>query len=500
MILLKKLLVILLGLILCAATKVYAEDAATVTVAVKDLPQKLQNRTVIVTLGNGPSDTESTVIVLDGLNNYTETVTIAPSEYYCAAAVQYDALGDYPLQEINQTTFLQAEGGSHYDLIYTLAGSSWYESVTGQQRHYRLLPLKVPPENYEPEPAQVGVYLTAPIGFSQHVIVYLQNLYTDDVYDLELYESNGLAAVEPNALSGKYAFLSACVVGDAENRYQFNCEQNELSTENGVDFHLTVTDTANPDREMNTPSRDQNSTVQAANSFNNRNTDAPQQPTAEPEIVSQPVKQQEKQLDLLFLLLDFMPVVLVGAVIGTTLPLTVTQMLWVNLIMDTFAAMALASLPPSRRVMNEKPRKTSDFIITPRMAKHLLFTSLAFVAILLTMLVMIEKDGDISIKSLSMFFTTFVMLQFWNLLNMKAFDSSNLAFHKLLQCRGLLIVLAIIFAGQVIIVEFGGKVFRTCHLNFSVWLQIFLATSLIFLIPEIVKAISRQIKRSMSRK
>lgn len=193
-------------------------------------------------------------------------------------------------------------------------------------------------------------------------------------------------------------------------------------------------------------------------------------------------------------------VVLVGAVIGTTLPLTVTQMLWVNLIMDTFAAMALASLPPSRRVMNEKPRKTSDFIITPRMAKHLLFTSLAFVAILLTMLVMIEKDGDISIKSLSMFFTTFVMLQFWNLLNMKAFDSSNHAFHKLLQCRGLLIVLAIIFAGQVIIVEFGGKVFRTCHLNFSVWLQIFLATSLIFLIPEIVKAISRQIKRSMSRK
>ena len=311
----KKLLVILLGFILCTTTKVYAEDAATVTVTVKDLPQKLQNRTVIVTLGNGPSDTESTIVILGGLNNYTETVTIAPSEYYCAAAVQYDALGDYSLQEINQTTYLQAEGGNHYDLIYTLVGSSWYESVTGQQRHYTLQPLETPPENYEPEPAQVGAYLTAPIGFSQHVIVYLQNLYTDDVYDLELYESNGLAAVEPNALSGKYAFLSAYVVGDAENRYQFRCEQNELSTENGVDFHLTVTDTANPDREMNTPSRDQNVTVQEANSFNNRNTDAPQQPTAEPEIVSQPVKQQKKQLDLLSLLLDFMPVVFVGVVL-----------------------------------------------------------------------------------------------------------------------------------------------------------------------------------------
>ena len=135
----RKFLALLFALLLCTATKVYAEDTATVTVTVKDLPQKLQNRTVIVTLGNGPSDTESTVIVLDGLNNYTETVTVVPSEYYCAAAVQYDALGDYPLQEINQTTFLQAEGGNHYDLIYTLAGSSWYESVTGQQRHYTLL-------------------------------------------------------------------------------------------------------------------------------------------------------------------------------------------------------------------------------------------------------------------------------------------------------------------------------------------------------------------------
>ena len=113
----RKFLALLFALLLCTATKVYAEDAATVTVEVKDLPQQLQNRTVIVTLGNGPSDTESTVIVLDGLNNYTATVTVAPSEYYCAAAVQYDTLGDYPLQEINQTTFLQVEDGNHYKLL-----------------------------------------------------------------------------------------------------------------------------------------------------------------------------------------------------------------------------------------------------------------------------------------------------------------------------------------------------------------------------------------------
>lgn len=242
----------------------------------------------------------NTTEILNALFEVASTVTVGISGYVGSG-------------EVNTT--VDIENGNHYDLIYTLAGSSWYESVTGQQRHYTLQPLEMPPENYEPKPAQVGVYLSAPVGFSQHVIVYLQNLYTDDVYDLELYESNGLAAVEPNALSGKYTFLSAYVVGDAENRYQFNCEQNELSTETGADFHLTVTDTASPDREMNTPSRDQNSTVQAANSFNNRNTDAPQQSTTQPEIVSQPVKQQKKQLDLLSLLLDFMPVVLVGAVL-----------------------------------------------------------------------------------------------------------------------------------------------------------------------------------------
>lgn len=192
-------------------------------------------------------------------------------------------------------------------------------------------------------------------------------------------------------------------------------------------------------------------------------------------------------------------VVLIGAVIGTTLPLTVTQMLWVNLIMDTFAAMALASLPPTRRVMNDKPRSLKDFIITRPMARNMLATSLTFVVILLTMLVIIERNVPIRPKDLSMFFTVFVFLQFWNLLNVKAFDSNNFAFHKMLQCKGLLAVLGIILAGQIIIVELGGKVFRTCHLNFSVWLEIIVCTSLIFFIPECVKAIIRLCKRRIAK-
>ena len=311
----KKFLVLFPILFICMATIAYAEDTATLTVTVKNVPQELQDRAVIVTLGNGPSDTEAMIIVLDGLNNYMETVTVDPAEYYCAAAVQYDALGEYSLQETDKISFFRAEPGTHYELTYTLAENGWYENITGQQRHYKTRPLETPPKEYEPEPAQIGAYLTAPIGFSQHVIVYLQNLYTGSVYALDIYESNGLAAVETDAVSGEYAFLSAYAVGDAEKRYRFSCEQSSMSTDSGVDFPFAVTNTTKPEQEMSTPNREQNNTVQEADSFNNGDMTATEQSQPEEKSISQPVKQQEKRLDLLSLLLDFMPVLLVGIVL-----------------------------------------------------------------------------------------------------------------------------------------------------------------------------------------
>lgn len=192
-------------------------------------------------------------------------------------------------------------------------------------------------------------------------------------------------------------------------------------------------------------------------------------------------------------------VVLIGAFIGTELPLTVTQMLWVNLIMDSFAALALASLPPSERVMRKKPRKQTDFIITRAMMRNMLATAAVFTTILLVMLAIVEwriaQPGTlpaVKLKNLSMFFTVFVFLQFWNLLNVRAFDSANFAFHKFFQCRGMLLVMFIILAGQVVIVEFGGAAFRTFHLNFSVWAEMFLCTALVYVVPEAVRAISRR--------
>lgn len=184
--------------------------------------------------------------------------------------------------------------------------------------------------------------------------------------------------------------------------------------------------------------------------------------------------------------------VLGGSVIGTELPLTVTQILWVNLIMDTFAALALASLPPSREVMKDKPRKQSDFIITRGMAQGIIIIGLLFFCFLFGMLIHCnQSEGALHVHELSIFFTTFVMLQFWNLFNAKSFGSNHSAFHAFTHDNGLLLVLAIILGGQWIIVTFGGKMFRTDPLSLQEWLVIIAATSPVMWIGEIWRCIKR---------
>jgi len=191
--------------------------------------------------------------------------------------------------------------------------------------------------------------------------------------------------------------------------------------------------------------------------------------------------------------------VLVGSIIGTELPLTVTQILWVNLIMDTFAAMALASLPPSREVMKEKPRKQSDFIITRSMGYGICIIGVVFFAVLLTMLLYCNKfcttTSGIEGEALTVFFTTFVMMQWWNLFNAKALGSTHSAFRGLIKDPGLLLTLAIVLCGQWLIVTFGGGMFRTQPLSLTTWLQIIAATSVVLWVGEIIR-IAQRIMRS----
>lgn len=186
--------------------------------------------------------------------------------------------------------------------------------------------------------------------------------------------------------------------------------------------------------------------------------------------------------------------VLGGSIIGTEMPLTVTQILWVNLIMDTFAAMALASLPPSREVMKDKPRKPSDFIISKSMGRGILGIGFVFFAIMFVFLIWCERHGAgsiIDVHELTLFFTTFVMLQFWNLFNAKCLGSTHSAFHNLRHDGGLLLVLLLIFIGQWLIVTFGGRMFRTQPLSAEEWLIITAATSVVLVAGELWRAVKR---------
>jgi len=187
--------------------------------------------------------------------------------------------------------------------------------------------------------------------------------------------------------------------------------------------------------------------------------------------------------------------VLLGAFLGTELPLTVTQMLWVNLIMDTFAAMALASIPPSADVMNEKPRKTDDFIITRPMRYNILGVAACFLIILMSLIVYIKGLPMAEVPTaLTAFFTIFVMLQFWNLFNASVFGTNHSVFKDSRHALGMISVAGIILIGQIIIVEFGGKVFRTVPLTLSEWLYIIGATSLVLWVGEIWRWIQRMKK------
>jgi Ca2+-transporting ATPase len=203
-------------------------------------------------------------------------------------------------------------------------------------------------------------------------------------------------------------------------------------------------------------------------------------------------------------------IVLLGAILGTESPLTVTQMLWVNLIMDTFAAMALASLPPDEHVMQEKPRPMSAHIITPMMARTIMATGLLFVIFLFALLqyfnhtditafsqiewskifsycFQASEHGALSPYELSLFFTIFVMLQFWNMFNAKAFATGTSAFSSIWKCNGFLLVALLIVVGQILIVTFGGEMFSVTPLTAGDWWQLILTTSIVAIIGEIFR-------------
>ena len=198
-------------------------------------------------------------------------------------------------------------------------------------------------------------------------------------------------------------------------------------------------------------------------------------------------------------------VVLIGAFAGAKSPLTVPQMLWVNLIMDTFAALALASLPPQSEVMYERPRSSSDSIISSPMCASIVGVGLVFLILLVDLLFFFQYFcvdsidalltlrfhsngvGELTTYELSLFFTVFVMLQFWNMFNARAFMTGHSAFHNLLSSKGFLWIALVILVGQYLIVTFGGAMFSVTPLFASDWIIIIATTSLVVFIPELFR-------------
>ncbi|NDV82198.1 calcium-translocating P-type ATPase, PMCA-type [Bacteroides sp. 51] len=188
--------------------------------------------------------------------------------------------------------------------------------------------------------------------------------------------------------------------------------------------------------------------------------------------------------------------VLLGSMVGTKLPLTVTQMLWVNLIMDTFAALALASIPPNESVMKDKPRRSTDFIITKPMGYNIIGVGLAFLIALMGMIFYYNNaEGGMTDQRLTIFFTFFVMLQFWNMFNARVFGTTDSAFKGLSKSYGMELVCLAILGGQFLIVQFGGAVFRTEPLDWKTWLIIIAVSSVVLWVGEIVRLIQRLVRR-----
>jgi len=211
-------------------------------------------------------------------------------------------------------------------------------------------------------------------------------------------------------------------------------------------------------------------------------------------------------------------IVLIGAMMGTTSPLTVTQMLWINLIMDTFAAMALASLPPDHSVLNDRPRSRDAFIISKEMGRRILGVGLFFVVVLFGFIQYFghcevasvaefslhdylhnffkfkHVSHGIDAKEISMFFTIFVFMQFWNIFNAKAYHTGQSALKGFLNkdvWRGFGVTLLIIVLGQVLIVTFGGEMFNVVPLTLGDWVRIVVGTSVILWIGELERMVKK---------
>ena len=254
---------------------------------VASMPEDALNRTVRATIAYGPADETLAAVKLNGMNSFVDSVELEPHSYFCSYFVTNDPAMDYPVEARSDDMYtIDVTPGSCKVVYLDVSGESFYEQITGKKRYYEAESTIETEDGFDTNATgQIGCYLTVPETFGDTVVVYVENLFTGAVKELDLYDSNNYSAYASDVTQGRYKVVGTRVLAEGDNRFVLQSEQETITTNDTEGFHLTVYDSDHPEAKMVTPSRDNNSIVQEAervNSANSEEVEATPEPTVEP--------------------------------------------------------------------------------------------------------------------------------------------------------------------------------------------------------------------------
>lgn len=270
---------------------------------VASMPEDALNRTVRATIAYGPADETLAAVKLNGMNSFVDSVELEPHSYFCSYFVTNDPAMDYPVEARSDDMYtIDVTPGSCKVVYLDVSGESFYEQITGKKRYYEAESTIETEDGFDTNATgQIGCYLTVPETFGDAVVVYVENLFTGAVKELDLYDSNNYSAYASDVTQGRYKVVGTRVLAEGDNRFVLQSEQETITTNDTEGFHLTVYDSDHPEAKMVTPSRDNNSIVQEAervNSANSEEVEATPEPTVEPMPAPEQVEEPAKGINI----------------------------------------------------------------------------------------------------------------------------------------------------------------------------------------------------------
>ena len=269
---------------------------------VASMPEDALNRTVRATIAYGPADETLAAVKLNGINSFVDSVELEPHSYFCSYGLTNDPAMDYPVEARSDDMYTIDVKPDSCKVVYLdVSGESLYEQITGKKRYYTTEDTISAEDGFDVNATgQIGCYLTVPETFGDTVVVYVENLFTGAVKELDLYDSNNYSAYASDVAQGRYKVVGTRVLAEGDNRLKVQSEQETITTNDTEGFHLTVYDSDHPDAKMVTPSRDSNSIVQEAeriNSASGEEVEATPEPTKEPTPVPEQVEEPAKGIN-----------------------------------------------------------------------------------------------------------------------------------------------------------------------------------------------------------